>query len=583
MVKSKLSSSRTLARLFGMANAVTNNKAIIIIVFLGFLSGVSELAIITVSVYLTSTNKQSIVSSLLSQISPNGDILLPVLTIIVFFSGLRVLVFKKVISFVHHIGGLLANRLISTRLTHSYFFDKGVIDNNEFTTTIVNHLQACVSLLQNASLAVSALISTLAVLLLIVFQGTYSVIFAFLSIGFFYILVSKISSYSLKTISNKIAESQRFVHTYVTDSLNLDKESFISSRSSFFINNVTTQFSRLMSSLATASLISGFPRLSIEAFLFIALASIVLGGDSNASFNQDADLILLLISAIRLIPYAQSIYSALTSLRMFSTSISILYDFLSSSSIKLEPVRLRSYENGPEKTVHINYKQVVISSHPSLILSLHVPKLFSTAGASQFSDTISIDINEGDFISIVGSSGVGKSTVFESVVGLTTKVDCSFSIPNSSIYAGFHSCTQLRKSHLKIEYLSQHSSFFSGTIKDNIFMGAESLDMSLLSFLMGEFNLIDSSRDFDSFLSTSIGESTEFSLSGGELKRLSLIRVLVRRPDILFCDEITSGVDIQLENKMAKAIKYCCSACLMITHSLNIMDTYSTKIISLER
>ena len=112
-------------------------------------------------------------------------------------------------------------------------------------------------------------------------------------------------------------------------------------------------------------------------------------------------------------------------------------------------------------------------------------------------------------------------------------------------------------------------------------MGSEQIDMGLLAHLMQEFNLILNYKELDSFLELSIGESTKYSLSGGELKRLSLIRTLVRKPDILFCDEITSGVDILNEEKMMNAIKYCCKSVFFITHSSNIVNNYSTKILNL--
>ena len=120
---------------------------------------------------LTSIDNQNVFYSFLQNYMSRNSVLFVLIIIISFFSFLRIFSFKKVISYSHHIGSLLASRLIRTRLTDAYFFDSKIIDNSAFTTTIVNHLQAYVSLLQNISSAVSSLISVLAIFALISFQS----------------------------------------------------------------------------------------------------------------------------------------------------------------------------------------------------------------------------------------------------------------------------------------------------------------------------------------------------------------------------------------------------------------------------
>ena len=583
MNNSKISTRNTCRRIFSMANAVTAYRAVWIILFFGFLSGISELAIISVSITLTSIDNQNVFYSFLQNYMSRNSVLLVLILIISFFSFLRIFSFKKVISYCHHIGSLLASRLIRTRLTDAYFFDTKIIDNSAFTTTIVNHLQAYVSLLQNISSAVSSLISVLAIFALISFQSMDYFVVSLASIALVYLFISKISSSQLKLVSSKIATSQKRIHTCVSESLSLDKESYISNRSSYFIDNVSHQFGFLMESLSKSSFISGSPRLFIEAILFVVLTVIIFVGTTSSSTNNSAQILIIMIAAIRLIPYAQSIYSALTSIRIFGTSVAILYDFFVSSATDLGSYNSFDYlktnsPNASSKIVQISYTKASSLCDFPVIAQFKLPASFSTCGTIKNTELIQFNVCNSDIILISGPSGVGKSTLIESLVGLNTKINCTFSLGGSD---NWRSCTSLKNSMLSVEYLNQHSSFVSSTIYDNIFMGSEQIDMGLLAHLMQEFNLILNYKELDSFLELSIGESTKYSLSGGELKRLSLIRSLVRKPDILFCDEITSGVDILNEEKMMNAIKYCCKSVFFITHSSNIVNNYSTKILNL--
>ena len=230
-----------------------------------------------------------------------------------------------------------------------------------------------------------------------------------------------------------------------------------------------------------------------------------------------------MIAAIRLIPYAQSIYSALTSIRIFGTSVAILYDFFVSSATDLGSYNSFDYlktnsPNASSKIVQISYTKTSVLRFP-VIAQIKLPASFSTCGTIKNTELIQFNVCNSDIILISGPSGVGKSTLIESLVGLNTKINCTFSLGSSD---NWRSCTSLKNSMLSVEYLNQHSSFVSSTIYDNIFMGSEQIDMGLLAHLMQEFNLILNYKELDSFLELSIGESTKYSLSGGELKGFPL-------------------------------------------------------------
>ena len=81
--------------------------------------------------------------------------------------------------------------------------------------------------------------------------------------------------------------------------------------------------------------------------------------------------------------------------------------------------------------------------------------------------------------------------------------------------------------------------------------------------------------------SSILGENSSLNLSGGEIQRISLIRALIRRPDILFIDEGTSGLDEDNSTNIMETLLDYVKSVVMISHS-NKIEKYFDKIIIFE-
>ena len=84
-----------------------------------------------------------------------------------------------------------------------------------------------------------------------------------------------------------------------------------------------------MNNLGNSSFISSLPKLVIEFFIlsFIAIL-IIINGNSPNNISYINNIMIILISCLRILPYAQSIYAAQTSLKIFNDSILVLYKYL---------------------------------------------------------------------------------------------------------------------------------------------------------------------------------------------------------------------------------------------------------------
>ncbi|WP_461811251.1 ABC transporter ATP-binding protein [Faecalimonas sp.] len=186
---------------------------------------------------------------------------------------------------------------------------------------------------------------------------------------------------------------------------------------------------------------------------------------------------------------------------------------------------------------------------------------------------ISLNVESGDFISIVGPSGSGKSTFLKLCCHLIspTSGDIFF---NSKNYVNY-SPVELRKC---IVYCSQTPYLFGNTVMDNIefpyFIRHMKPDFARINSLFSMFHM-----------STDYLERDVQNLSGGEKQRIALIRSILFMPKILLLDEITSALDIDntlLVEKVISSLNCEGITILWITHNSEQSTKYANKVLTID-
>ena len=188
-------------------------------------------------------------------------------------------------------------------------------------------------------------------------------------------------------------------------------------------------------------------------------------------------------------------------------------------------------------------------------------------------EDITISINPGDYISIVGPSGSGKSTFLKLCCHLISPTEGEIIYKGKSIME--HNPTELRKN---IAYCFQTPYLFGETVMDNIsfpysIRGIKA-DLKRAEELLSLFNL-----DKD-YLKKEVK-----NLSGGEKQRIALIRTLLFKPEILLLDEVTSALDVDntviVENVM-KSLNESGITILWVTHNLEQSKKNANKLLTIE-
>jgi len=186
---------------------------------------------------------------------------------------------------------------------------------------------------------------------------------------------------------------------------------------------------------------------------------------------------------------------------------------------------------------------------------------------------ISLTIEKGDFISVIGPSGSGKSTLLKLSSHLIspTKGNIIFKGKNVTEY----NPTELRK---KIAYCFQSPYLFGSTVLDNLIFPFSIRNIKPDEKRIKElFSLFQMTTDFL--------QKDVKNLSGGEKQRISLLRSIIFLPEILLLDEVTSALDVDnsilVENIISSLNKEGLTV-LWVTHNPLKMRKYANKIITIE-
>jgi putative ABC transport system ATP-binding protein len=186
---------------------------------------------------------------------------------------------------------------------------------------------------------------------------------------------------------------------------------------------------------------------------------------------------------------------------------------------------------------------------------------------------LSLDIENKDFISIVGPSGSGKSTFLKLCCNLISpsKGNIFFNGEDLNTY----NPVELRK---KISYCFQNPYLFGDTIRDNL-----TFSFNIRKKEIDEQNINNLFERFK--MSTSIINENIPKLSGGEKQRIALIRTLLFNPDILLLDEVTSALDADnakiVENVIEDLNKNGITI-IWVTHNLEQSRKYANKLLTIE-
>ena len=193
-------------------------------------------------------------------------------------------------------------------------------------------------------------------------------------------------------------------------------------------------------------------------------------------------------------------------------------------------------------------------------------------------DNVSLNIKPGEFVAIIGESGIGKTTLLRIIMSFmgnyTGKVD----------FFDENGLTDPANANTRrfISYVPQGNTLFSGTVRENIRMGKlDATDEEMWDALKLSAGY-DFVKELPNGLYTVIGERGH-GISEGQAQRIAIARAFVRKAPLLILDEATSALDENTEKEVIKGLQQLepRPTCIVVTHRKSIL-TYCDREIKIE-
>ena len=190
---------------------------------------------------------------------------------------------------------------------------------------------------------------------------------------------------------------------------------------------------------------------------------------------------------------------------------------------------------------------------------------FSYDDSREVLDDVSLKVNKGDIVALVGPSGGGKTTICH----LLPKF---YSLKEGAIRIDGQDISKLTLNSLRrnIGIVQQDVFLFNGTIRDNILYGRLDATEEEVIEAAKRANIHDYVMSLEKGYDTEIGERG-VRLSGGQKQRLSIARVFLKDPAILILDEATSALDNTTEIMIQQALDELCQGrtTIVVAHRLS--------------
>ena len=304
------------------------------------------------------------------------------------------------------------------------------------------------------------------------------------------------------------------------------------------------------------------PQAFIEIGVVVGLVAMAIWGHSS---NMDIQLMfgIFVVAAIRLLPVVRNIMSAWSTLRFNLYSVDTLKD------IDIDDCS----EEILSTTERIDLKT-----------SIDIDDISFRFDDAQ-SDTLShfsLKINRGERVGIRGASGVGKTTLFNIILGLYRPTSGRITINGVEL-----TDKNIAMWQNSIGYVSQNVFIIDATIAENIAFGvdASDIDYNLVNKVIELADLKPFVESLSNGVDSRIGELGS-RLSGGQRQRIGIARALYKQCNVLLFDEATSSLDKQTENNINSAICRLSTeqkglTIIVIAHRESSLE-YCDRIITLE-
>jgi ABC-type multidrug transport system fused ATPase/permease subunit len=367
-----------------------------------------------------------------------------------------------------------------------------------------------------------------------------------------YTLIFKLMSSFLSRIGLERLQANRDRFTYVSEAFGAIKEVKVSGLEQAYIRRFAAPAETYALHKASAQAVAQLPRFFLEAIAFGGMLLLVLTLVSRSGGIATALPIISLyfFAGYRLMPALQQIYSSFSQLQFVGPALDDLHKDL---------MRLRPVEQLQAEILGMELRQSIQLTN----IHFWYPNAVQPALKG-----INLTIPANSTIGLVGSTGSGKTTTVDIILGLMDALEGTVTVDGKVINA-----SNRRNWQKSIGYVPQQIYLADDSIASNIAFGIDSSNINQHS--VEHAARIANLHDFvinelPQGYATPVGERG-VRLSGGQRQRIGLARALYHNPQLLILDEATSALDNLTEQAVMEAVSNLGSkiTIILIAHRLS--------------
>ena len=453
--------------------------------------------------------------------------------------------------------GLMSEYSISKRLVNSYLVqpfswflnkhsaDLGKTILSEVSQVVANGINPLIEVISKSIVSL-----TLITLLIVVDPELALKVAIFLSV--IYALIFFLLKNFIKNVGKKRLSSNKLRFEAISNAFGAIKEVKVGGLETTYTNLFGRPARVYALAHAFAQVVAQLPRYFVEIFAFGGILLIMLYeiAFNSVSFSNTLPILSLYVFAgYRLLPNLQMLYNSFIKLTFVGPSLDKLYFDLSSL----------------QKNIDDQNKDILQLKNQIVLRNINYS--YPVSSRKNIND-ISLKIPAKSIVGIVGTTGSGKTTIVDIILGLLVPQKGTVEIDETTITK--KNLTSWQKT---IGYVPQFIYLADDTIENNIAFGVEpkDIDQNSLNRASKIANLHNFINDeLPEKYNTLVGERG-LRLSGGQRQRIGIARALYHNPQLLIMDEGTSALDNKTEelvmssiNKLGKEITV-----ILIAHRLS--------------
>ena len=365
-------------------------------------------------------------------------------------------------------------------------------------------------------------------------------------IGGLFLLIVSYSSFFKNLMSSygkKINLANASAIQAVKQALEGLKEIRVLGKENFFFNRLEDNSKQYANLHANSVLITTASKYFIE-FSVMTFFIVIISASSFFISSETSNVLgvigMFAFAAIRLLPGVTLVSSAILQLRAHKNTVDRLFDAIQDLNLEVEKEKLIKVEDYYEPQKVSIFKSVSLKN-----ITYSYPSSKKDALTN-----ISMRIEKGESIGIIGASGSGKTTLVDIFLGLLKPDAGTILLNDKPMQDNLDSWRKMTA------YIPQETLMINESLKSNIKLSEKFFedDEKKLSEIISQAKLEDVVKNLPEGIESNLGEGG-IKLSGGQRQRVALARAIFHSRELLVFDEATSALDMETEDDVMEEIK----------------------------